>query len=309
MRGLREQFSSRVRASLRGVLPAVVTLAVLLAGRVLLTVAFPTGTEAISVGEILLVRACFVGLYLVMIWLAVRLATQLDHRQYTDFGLAVSPGWLRDFAAGTVASSAGILLAVAWGVHRGFRAVDPSIEASGPGGPLYLAFALVVFVLYLLLGNIYEEIVYRGIMLQNFAEGLHARGLPPRVATGLGAVGSLLLFGVYHVPLRPSPIIAIDAALTGTTFVVAYLVTGELGLAIGVHFGRTTVELLTGVETIGVTIPSIVEVTRDTLAANLEVRLLELGLIILFVLAWIALTDRNVQVAESIYASDTANVD
>lgn len=114
---------------------------------------------------------------------------------------------------------------------------------------------------------------------------------------------SLLLFGLYHVPLRASPIIVIDVAVTGTTFAVAYLVTGELGLPIGIHFGRTTFELLTGVQILGVTIAPIVAITRDTLAANLEVRLLELGLIILGTFVWIHLTDRDLHVAETIYES------
>lgn len=311
MRVLREQTSPRLRASLRGILPAVVTLALLLAGRTILTTALPIGTEAISLGETLLVRGSFVGLYLVMIWLAVRMTMYLDHRQYTELGVTVSRSWLKDFVAGTIVSTVGILSALAWGTSRGFRTLNPTIDATGPGGSLYLAFAVTVFILFLLLGNIYEEIIYRGVMLQNFIEGLHTRGLSLRWATVFGTVSNLLLFGLYHVPLRASPIIVIDVALTGTTFAIAYLVTGDLGLPIGIHFGRTTFELLTGVQIIGVTIAPIVEITRDTLAANLEVRLLELGLIILFTLAWVHVTDRNLQIAEAVYEppSSTSNPD
>lgn len=188
MRVLRERGSSRLRASLRGVLPAVVTLAVLLAGRSLLTTVLPIGTGEIPLRETWVIRGCFTVLYLVMIRIAVRMAMYLDHRPFSDLGLTGSRRWLQDFAIGTGISTGGILVAIAWGTHRGFRAVDPTIDASGPGSPLYLGVAVIIFILFLLLGSIYEEIVYRGVMLQNFIEGLHARGLSRRWATGVGEI-------------------------------------------------------------------------------------------------------------------------
>lgn len=88
-------------------------------------------------------------------------------------------------------------------------------------------------------------------------------------------------------------------------FALAYLLTGELGLPIGVHFGRISIELLTGFEVLGVDVPAVLLFTRNTLLANLEVKLLELGLVCLLILVWVYSADGEIGVAESIYERDT----
>lgn len=45
---------------------------------------------------------------------------------------------------------------------------------------------------------------------------------------------------------------------------------------------------------------AVVDVTRNALAANLEVKLLRLGLLCLGVLAWVYLTDGELRVSEAI---------
>lgn len=301
MRVLREASSNRLRASLRGVIPAVVTLAVFLGGRAVLRAIFPLHGTTTSLGETVLLRGLLFALYVVMVWLAIRLASALDRRHYAAYGVRVDGAWLRQFAAGVGFSVAGIGLSLSWGVLRGFRSVNASVDVSSPDGSAYVALALVAYVLFLLLGNVYEEVVYRGVMLQNFAEGLHARGFPPTLAVVPATAASLGLFGLYHFPLRGTFLVTVDAAVVGVTFALAYVLTGDLGLPIGVHFGRTAFELLTGFEVLGVTVPPVVEITRNTLAANLEVRLLEIGAVCLFVLAWAARTDGGIGLAETVY--------
>lgn len=154
-----------------------------------------------------------------------------------------------------------------------------------------------------MLGNVYEEVVYRAVMLRTFAVGLAARGHSPAWSVVPATAGSLVLFGLYHLPLRGDPVVVVDAALVGVTFGLAYLL-GGLGLAVGVHFGRATLELLTGVSMLGVEVPAVVAFTRDTVAANLEVRLLELALVCLFVVAWAYRVDGELRLARAVSPTD-----
>nr|WP_240148891.1 type II CAAX endopeptidase family protein [Halorubellus sp. JP-L1] len=298
-----------MRASLRGVLPAAVTLLVLLAGRAAIQTVFEPAGTALSAAETVSIRVLLFALYVATIGIALRIATTLDRRRYAEFGLSVDAAWLGNFAAGTVISAAGIALSLWWGVARGHRAVDLSSAASGVDEPLLVAVALLAFALYFLLGNVYEEVVYRGIMLQNFAEGLSARGRSPAWAVVPATAGSLLLFGAYHVPLRGNVVVGVDAAMVGVTFALAYLLTGDLGLPLGVHFGRMSLELLSGFEMLGVELTAALTIARNTLPANLEVRLLELGCVCLLVVAWAYLTEGHVGVAKDVYEPTRGDVD
>jgi membrane protease YdiL (CAAX protease family) len=314
MRVLREANSTRLRATLRAVIPAIATLVLFLAGRSVLQRLFVSNGASLSTADALLVQLLLGGLYVAMIWLTLRLASVLDRQPYAAYGLAVDRDWIREFGVGVVLSAAGIGLSLWWGVVRGHRAIDRSVAVSGGDELLVAAVAFATFVPYFLLGNLYEELVYRGVMLRDFAAGLTARGLSPRWAVAVATLTSSLLFGAYHVPLRGNLVVAIDAAMVGLTFALAYLLTGELGLPLGIHFGRISLEFLDGFETLGFELPGILVFSRNTLAANLEVRLLELGTIALFVVVWVYWTDGEIGIAENIYelASDSnsnANAD
>lgn len=304
MRILREKRSTRYRASLRGVVPAVVTLVVfVLVGLGLATIVAPDG-GTLSIGDRVAVRAGTMVLYVALTALAIGMAAKLDRRDYASFGLDIDREWARDFLAGTAITLAGVAISLGWDVARGIRDVDLAPAANGPGGPATFGLAVVAFAVFLLSGNVYEEVVYRGIALQNFAEGLVDRGVPPRAAVPLATTGGLVLFGLYHVPLRGNFIVAVDAAMVGTTFALAYLLTGNLGLSVGVHFGRVSTELITGWAFLGFELDPVVELTRTTLAANLEAKLVQIGTICLLLVAWAYLVEGEVGIAESVYERD-----
>lgn len=110
------------------------------------------------------------------------------------------------------------------------------------------------------------------------------------------------LFGLYHVPLRGNVVVAVDAALVGVTFSLAYLLTGELGLPIGVHAGRFPLTVLPGATLGPFEFQQALTISRNTLAANLEVKLVRLGLTCLLVLAWVALVDGEVGIDDRLRA-------
>lgn len=305
MKVLREESSGRLRAGLRAVVPALVTLVLFVIGIAVLGQVFDSPSEGIASGEVILVLFAQVVLYLGLLWVAIRVAAKLEGHDYAAFGPNVDLGWVRNFVLGTAISLVGISVSLWWGDLRGLRAVDLGAAGiDGPDEPLVLGVVLATFVCFFLLGNVYEEVVYRRIVLGNFVEGLATRGFSPAVAAVPATVASLVLFGLYHVPLRGNLVVAVDAALVGVTFALAYLLTGELGLPIGIHFGRLPIELAHGMRLGEVEVLAAVEVTRNTLPANLEVKLVRLGLICLLVLAVVYLQRGEVGVAGGVERRD-----
>jgi len=285
------------------VVPAVATLAALLGFGSLLATVLPSADEAAVAAGLLNLLAQSV-LYGALIAGAVWLASGLERRSLGAFGLDVDGRWLRDVGAGVAASLLGLAASLWWGSLQGSRAID--LAGWGPTGPSALAVGavLAVYAGYFLLGNVFEEVVYRRIALGNFAAGLTARGLSPRLAVPVATLASLVLFGAYHVPLRGNVVVAVDAAMVGVTFALAYVLTGDLGLAIGVHFGRLPTVFLAGRGFAGVEVPGFVELTRNTLASNLGVRLVEIGVVCLLVAAWVYATRGDIRLAPSVWDPD-----
>jgi membrane protease YdiL (CAAX protease family) len=301
--GLRESDSGRLRASVRALLPAVATLAALFALAVPLAAVLPSADDD-GVGGGLLNLLAQSARYAILIAGAVWLAARLERRSYDAFGMNVDGRWLRDVAAGVAASVLGVAASLWWGSAQGSRAVD--LAGWPPTGPSALAVAavLAVYTGYFLLGNVFEEVVYRRIALGNLAEGLTDRELSPRVAVLVATLASLALFGAYHVPLRGNVVVAVDAAMVGVTFALAYVLTGDLGLAIGVHFGRLPTVFMTGRTFAGVQVPGFVDLTRNTLVANLEVKLVEIGVGCVLVAAWVYATRGDLRLAPSVWDPD-----
>ena len=301
MRVLYEADSGRVRASVRGLLPAILTVVIFVGANGVVGQLFPSTSDGLS-GIQFLLYGCLMGaVYVGMTLSGVYAARTLERSSLGDFGLGFDRQWLGAVATGLGISLLAISLSWWWGAFRGIRAID--LSAGGvrsPAEPLVVASALVVFSGYFLLGNVYEEVVYRRIMIDNFASGLAARGLSTRAAVGVATLGSLVVFGLLHVVYRGTVLVAVDAALTGTMFAFAYLLTGELALPIGVHFGRLITSVLTGESFGAVEVLAIGEVTRNTLVANLEVRFVQIGIVCLLVSAWVYLHRGSIELSETI---------
>jgi membrane protease YdiL (CAAX protease family) len=301
MRFLRERDSGRLRASLRGSLPAILTLVLFVGASLLVGRAVGAGMATAGVAAAFALLAFNCLLYTGLTAGALRLGTLLDRRPWRAYGLDVDGRWLRNVAAGAVISLVAIAVSLWYGDLRGVRAVDLGAAGiSGPGGPLLPVLALVGFLVMSLFGNVFEEVLYRGIMLRNFVEGIVDRGHSLRVAAVLATLAGTVLFGLYHVPLRGNVIVAVDAAMIGVTFSLAYLLTGELGLAIGVHAGRFPLNVVQGASLGPFTVEPVMTVTDNTLGANLELKLLRLGLICLLVLGWVSLLDGELRLADGL---------
>ncbi|MFC6976290.1 type II CAAX prenyl endopeptidase Rce1 family protein [Halomicroarcula sp. GCM10025709] len=87
--------------------------------------------------------------------------------------------------------------------------------------------------------GLYEELVVRGFVLTNIAEGLVGYG--SAVAATVAVVASSLLFGAIHLAnANASPVAVAGVAVIAITLGVSYVLTGRLGLAVGFHAAWNT---------------------------------------------------------------------
>lgn len=291
----------RIRATWRGLLPALVAQLGQVLGIVAVSVLMSPGPNGQTSPVVALATLLAMGLVVAATaGVALAVAARLDRRSYADYGIARSPRWLCDLLGGIVI---GVLMVGVVAVYlqaRGYATVILDVSASGGApGPLLSAGIGIGLLVYFLANNVYEEIVFRGIMLRNFADGLTARSvsLLPAVAGAMG--GSLVVFGVFH-PLPPGGgglHAATTSAGLGLVFALAYVLTGELAVPIGIHFGGVFLLSMRQEAVLGLTLPTIV-VLEFTTIPTYEVLFVRVLVGVVLVLGWLYHQHGELTVAE-----------
>ncbi|WP_415379056.1 lysostaphin resistance A-like protein [Halosimplex sp. TS25] len=195
----------------------------------------PTVVALVTVAARTLEMAGFVGGILAAAWL-------IDRRRLVDLGLGRSRDWWADLAFGLALGVALPALVFALELAAGFLRVtgtlvsraDPSL-AVGPGVPVALALALT-FAFFVGVG-LFEELLFRGYLLTNVAEGLDGwLGVGRRGALAGATAVSSLAFAVGH-GMNPNvtPLAVANIALFGGLFAASYLLTERIAVAVGVH--------------------------------------------------------------------------
>jgi membrane protease YdiL (CAAX protease family) len=214
----------------------VVCVFALGAALALLTLPFgvPTGTFAPSAppgsGSRVALGALMLGAVAASMAGAARF---LDHRPFADFGFHLDAHWGADFAFGLILGTllmGGIFLS---GWALGWVEVTGTLQPASDGNAFVpsLAAALLSFICV----GVYEEMIARGYHLLNVAEGFE-RLLGPRAALAGGCLLSSVGFGALHWGNpNASPLSTACLVLAGLLFGLAYVVTGELALPIGLH--------------------------------------------------------------------------
>jgi membrane protease YdiL (CAAX protease family) len=165
------------------------------------------------------------------IWIAGKI---LDKRQFSEFGLQLDQDWGADFCFGIGLGAVLMLLIFLVELSLGWVEVDGFFSITGSELPFYIAI-LVPFLLFVLVG-FYEELLSRGYHLTNLAEGLASSLKSPSLAIFLAAVLSSIIFSILHL-MNPnsSSMSAINIFGAGLFLGSGYLLTGRLGLPIGLH--------------------------------------------------------------------------
>lgn len=167
----------------------------------------------------------------ISMWLAARF---LDHRPFADFGLRFGAGWWIDFAFGLLLGALLIAGIFAVEVIAGWVTIVGTFRTADPGEHFALAIVLPI-VLFVSVG-IYEEMLSRGYLLLNLAEGLNFPVVGPRGAVLLAWLLSSVVFGLAHANNPNATFLSsIGLVLAGIFLGLGYVLTGELAIPIGLH--------------------------------------------------------------------------
>lgn len=229
-RVVRGRSSGRVRAVWRVLFPVLA---------VFLGLSLPAAAaRAMGVSEGATMVAGFAAATLVVLgalWVSARF---LDRRPVPEYGFRVSRAWWLDLVVG--AGIGGLLVTTAFAISRRVGALtvaDTGTLADGTSlawlAVFAVAFAGVAF---------YEETVFRGLFVTNAAEGLAERGLSRRAAVAAAVVASTAAFSAVHLPSAlaadaSAGLVAAKTVAFGGLLGAAYVLTGELALPMGLHFG------------------------------------------------------------------------
>lgn len=234
--------------------------------------------------------AVLVAIVVVVVW-----ARYVDRRKIRAYGFRLDRHWW--FMLGLAAS----ITLLGWGgalatdVTLGWASITAFVS---PGAgeisfwPSFVAFALAwVFV------GVWEEVIFRGIVMRNAIEGLNGTWLSYRGALVGGWVVSSVLFGVLHFGQAGSPLALVFWIVAGLVLGLAYLLTDQLAVPIGLHFafdfGVNNVFGLASVREAGSDVPTIVrpeftgpDVFVGIAGAVNTVWLLVIGVLTVAVIGW-----------------------
>jgi membrane protease YdiL (CAAX protease family) len=158
-------------------------------------------------------------------------ALALDRRRVADFGLGVDRDWWIDLGFGLALGAGLMTLVFLVELAAGWIRVTGLFDGGPTGFLLGFAAILVVF----LFVGFYEELVSRGYLLTNVAEGL-AGYVGPTGATAVAVLLSSAVFGFLHSQ-NPNATSASTLFITvaGVMLALGYVLTDELAIPVGLH--------------------------------------------------------------------------
>jgi hypothetical protein len=214
----------RVRAGLRIVAQqALLALLVMLIG--LLVWIAKLGKPEPALAMPLVALASWVSVMLVGRW--------LDRRSWREFGLQLDRAWWWDLSFGLVLGALLMTLGFVFEYAVGWLRIERVLDARHRSTLLLgLMRALALFIAV----GFYEELLARGYLLRNLAEGLCSQRISAARALASAGVLTALLFGLAHGG-NPSATLTstVNVALAGLLLALPYVLTGRLALSIGFH--------------------------------------------------------------------------
>jgi hypothetical protein len=223
----------RIRAFWRLVAFLVVALvATLLVGAALLTGFLRSALLAAGFGAGLVGLGLNSAVTAVATVLAVGVAAvALDRRRVADFGLGLDRDWWIDLGFGLALGAGLMTLVFLVELAAGWVRVTGLFDGGPTGFPVGFAAILVVF----LFVGFYEELVSRGYLLTNVAEGL-AGYVGPTGATAVAVLLSSAIFGFLHSQNpNATTLSTLFITFAGVMLALGYVLTDELAIPIGLH--------------------------------------------------------------------------
>ena len=199
----------------------------------------------------------------------VALSWWLGGRTVAGLGLG-GEGWWRNLGFGLglgVAMTTAIFLVE---LGLGFVAVD-GILVTRPENQFGVALPALVAVpgtlLFFVGVGVFEEVLTRGYLFNNVAEGLSGIGpIGKRAAVVIAALLTSGLFGLLHLANPGTTLFStLNITVVGLFFAATYVATGDLGIPIGIHITwNFSISSLYGFPVSGLATPATVLSVRQT---------------------------------------------
>ncbi|MEX0607979.1 MAG: CPBP family intramembrane glutamic endopeptidase [Balneolaceae bacterium] len=172
--------------------------------------------------------ALVLGLYFVVL-------KYIDARPWQESGLSYSKKWLHECLAGIAIAFfvMSLIFLVEW--------LSGGLTITGFGwqrnGDIYWLLPILAFLIQMLSVGFYEEVISRGFLLRNIAEGFTFGKTTPFLGTVIAIIISSSLFGLGHAGNPNATIFAVlNIFLAGIMLAIPFVITGRLALSIGLHF-------------------------------------------------------------------------
>lgn len=230
----------RPRTFWRLVLFALLLAATMLAVNSLFADAFGTDLDS-AMGELGLFTEWRLARYLLQValgLLAVVLPTLFaarffDRRPVSDLGLQLTGSWWRDLGFGLLLGA--LLMFLVFVVELALGWITIANTFSTRASQSFWVALVSPLTLFLAVG-IYEELVVRGYLLKNLAEGLSFGPLGGKVGMLLALLISSAIFGLAHAGNpNASAVSNFNLFLAGLLLGLPFLLTDELAIPIGLH--------------------------------------------------------------------------
>jgi uncharacterized protein len=156
----------------------------------------------------------------------------IDRRAPGALGLELSGMWWGEYAFGLVLGAA--LIAIVFGAEwaMGWVRVEPRTAPGVADVPVAVLWVFVA--IKVLCVGVYEEVLFRGGLMKNLAEGFSAA--PPALAAVAAAFVTALIFaGLHESNDNFSAASFYGLTAIAVLFAAPVLLTGRLGLSIGLH--------------------------------------------------------------------------
>jgi membrane protease YdiL (CAAX protease family) len=172
------------------------------------------------------------GLIALAIWLCNWLVDR--RKSLAKLGLQLSALWWREFAIGFFLAV--ICMAIIFAIEYAFGWLQISAWWTSGAGQDSFAVGFVTAIGLFLMVGFYEELLFRGYLIKNFAESMRFLKIGNKGATLIALLVTSLLFGLAHAS-NPNAnwVSSLNIALAGLFLGLAYVLTNRLALPIGFH--------------------------------------------------------------------------
>lgn len=156
------------------------------------------------------------------------------------YGLTMDRRWISDLLGGIAIGVLfqGVSTAAILGTGAGTIVDQWAMGVFDDPAAVVIALGATVLAFFII--ALWEDLLFRGVLIREFVVGLTARGVSRVVATGSAVVTSALVFGMLHVNAGAAglstPVVVLQAIVGGLYFGLAYVLTDSLALPVGIHF-------------------------------------------------------------------------